>query len=120
MIAVCGLDCGSCEIFKVPTDPEAAESVTSWFKEMGWLKEGKGVSDVVKDAPYCMGCRGDRAVHWSSDCWILKCCVDDKGHDYCHECEGFPCEKLTSWSKENEQYGRAFERLNERRIEKVP
>jgi hypothetical protein len=116
-IAACGLDCGSCEILRVPTDPEATRSVTDWFRRMGWIGEGEGVEDVVRKAPYCLGCRGDRSVHWSSDCWILKCCVDDKVLDHCSECDEFPCEKLSEWSKKNEGYSRAFERMKRMRNE---
>ncbi len=116
-IAVCGLDCGSCDISRVSTDPEAAKSVTEWFREMGWIEEGEEVDDVVGRAPYCMGCRGDRAVHWSPDCWILKCCVDDKGLEHCSECDAFPCQELKEWSKKNEGYSRAFERLMRMRKE---
>ena len=116
-IAVCGLDCGSCEILRVQADPEAAKSVADWFRKMGWIGEGEGIEDVVKKAPYCLGCRGDRSVHWSPDCWILKCCVDDKGLDHCSECDEFPCEKLSEWSKKNEGYSRAFERLKRMRNE---
>jgi hypothetical protein len=36
MMAVCGLDCGACEIRRAPFDSEAARSVVAWFKEMGW------------------------------------------------------------------------------------
>jgi len=111
MIAVCGLDCGDCEIYRVPTDPEAAKSVAAWFKERGWLREGEGVSGVVQRSPYCKGCRGDRNVHWSADCWILKCCVDGKGLEFCSECSAFPCEKLDNWANQKARYGQALDRL---------
>jgi len=116
-IAVCGLDCGSCDIFRVPNDPEAARGVAEWFRQRGWIKEGEGAEDVVKRAPYCLGCRGDRAVHWSPDCWILKCCVDERGLDHCSECSEFPCERLSEWAKMNDGYSRAFERLKRMRNE---
>ncbi len=45
MMAVCGLDCGTCDIRLVPTDPEAAQRVVAWFHEMGWLEEGEGVAE---------------------------------------------------------------------------
>jgi hypothetical protein len=116
-MAVCGLDCGSCEIANVESDADAAESVTSWFRGMGWLKEGEGVSDVVAKAPYCKGCHGDRATHWSADCWILKCCVDEKGLEHCSECDEFVCERLEKWSGGSERYAEALERLKQRKGE---
>ncbi len=72
MIAVCGLDCGGCDIRRVPNDPEAAQRVVTWFKQKGWLKEDEGVHEVIERSMYCMGCRGDRLIHWSPECWILK------------------------------------------------
>jgi hypothetical protein len=115
MIAVCGLDCDSCDIRRVPTDPEAAQRVVAWFKEMGWLEEDEGVSEVIQRSMYCTGCRGDRSVHWSPDCWILKCCVDDKGLAFCYECDAFPCERLNDWAGESVRYTRALNRLKHMR-----
>jgi len=110
-IAVCGLDCGSCDIRQVPVDPNAARKVIAWFKEMGWHKEGEDIQSVVDKAPYCRGCRGDRAVHWSSNYWISKCCVDDKGLEFCYECTCFPCNRIVEWSEGSERYWRALEFL---------
>jgi len=115
MIAVCGLDCENCDIRKVPTDAEAAQRIVAWFKEMGWLKESEGVAEVIERAMYCRGCRGDRSVHWSADCWILQCCVDDKGLAFCYECEVFPCGQLSEWAKENTSYTQALARLRQMR-----
>ena len=113
LVGVCGLNCGDCEIRRVPNDPQAAERVAAWFKEKGWLKENEGVAELVERSPYCMGCGGNRSVHWSSNCWILKCCVDEKGLEFCHECDLFPCEQLSNWAKGSPRYARALERLNE-------
>ena len=114
MIAVCGLDCGSCDIRKAPHDLEAAQRIVAWFKKEGWLKENEGINKVIERHMYCKGCRGDRSVHWSPDCWILKCCVDNKGHEFCYECSTFPCEQLSKWAKQSDHYGRAFDRLKEK------
>ncbi len=111
MIAVCGIDCGSCDIRNAPSDPKAAERLVSWFKDQGWLKEGEGIDEVIARSMYCMGCRGDRSVHWSSECWILRCCVDDKGLEYCYECEDFPCLRLKEWAKGSAGYTEALARL---------
>jgi len=111
MIAVCGLDCGSCEIRRAPSEPDAAQRLVAWFKKEGWLKEDEGINEVIERRMYCMGCRGDRSLHWSSDCWILKCCVDDKGHEFCYECVSFPCERLSEWAKQNDDYNQALQRL---------
>ena len=115
MMAVCGLDCGDCDLRKVPTYPEAAERVVVWFSQMDWLNDDEGVAEIIERSMYCKGCRGDRSVHWSPDCWILKCCVDDKGLSFCYECDAFPCAKLSEWAEESEEYTRALERLRNMR-----
>jgi len=115
MTAVCGLDCGSCDIRRVPFDAEAAQRVVAWFQKRGWLEEGEGVSQVLQRSMYCKGCHGDRSVHWSPDCWILKCCVDEKGLKYCSECEDFPCERLAERAKESTRYAEGLERLQRMR-----
>jgi hypothetical protein len=113
MIAVCGLDCGPCAIRKAPSDPEAAKRLITWFKKEGWLKESEGIDEIIKRGIYCKGCKGDRAVHWSADCWILKCCVDEKEHEFCYDCRVFPCDQLSEWAKQNDRYGKALDRLKE-------
>ena len=111
MMAACGLDCSDCEIRLAPIDPNAAKVIVDWFKSKGWLEENEGIAQVIEKQMYCTGCLGSRETHWSSDCWILKCCVDDHGLQNCSQCETFPCEKLLEWSQKNESYSLAFQRL---------
>ncbi|MCK5247821.1 methyltransferase domain-containing protein [Candidatus Bipolaricaulota bacterium] len=114
-IAACGLDCESCDIRRLPFDEAAAEICVRWYREMGWLTLEEGVAEALERKLTCNGCKGDRSVHWSvSDdhmCWILECCVDRRGHDFCSQCENFPCDRLTEWSKKNDGYAEAFARL---------
>lgn len=110
-LAACGLDCRSCEIRKVPEDAGAARRVVRWFRKEGWLQEDEGVEEILERGMYCKGCRDDRTIHWSPDCRILRCCVDERGHRFCCECEAFPCEKLEEWSQKNEEYTGALGRL---------
>jgi hypothetical protein len=81
-----------------------AQKVADWFK-----KERN--EDVKPEEIGCLGCKGDRTNHWSPDCWILKCCVDDWGLAFCSECDQFPCQKLQQWSEGSERYGEALSRL---------
>jgi hypothetical protein len=111
MIAVCGLDCGGCPIRTADSDVGSAEILLGWFKGEGWLKEEEGVTELMQRGPYCRGCHGDRDVHWAANCWILECCVDDKGLMYCSECDVFPCERLTEWARQNDNYAKALNRL---------
>jgi hypothetical protein len=110
-IAACGLDCGGCDIRLLPLDPDAAARVVAWFHEMKWLAEGEGVDEAIARGMYCRGCHGDRTVHWSADCTILICCVDERGLELCSECKEFPCALLTDRAETNAQYARGLQRL---------
>jgi len=115
MIAACGLDCGSCEIRLAPTDPLAAQAIVEWFRRQGWLSDSEGMAQVIERRMYCTGCLGDREIHWSADCWILQCCVDQRGHSNCSECEAFPCGRLVEWAGQNNGYRAALARLTQLR-----
>jgi hypothetical protein len=119
LIAVCGLDCTGCPLLNATTDESAAQDLVGWFKQEGWLKEHEGTAELMAQGPYCRGCRGDRSIHWSADCWILKCCVDDKGLEFCYECGSFPCQRLIDWAKQNEHYSQALNRLLRMRQEAI-
>ena len=118
-IAVCGLDCTGCPLLKAATDEAAAQDLVGWFKHEGWIEEQEGAAEIMARGPYCQGCRGDRSIHWSANCWILKCCVDDRGLEFCYECEAFPCQRLTDWAKQNDQYTQALDRLHHLREERT-
>jgi hypothetical protein len=104
MMAVCGLDCGTCEIRRAPDDPEAARVVVAWFHEMGWLEESEGIAEVIERGMYCTGCRGDRSVHWSPDCPLLHCCVDEKHLEHCGQCSEFVCERLEAFANDGQTH----------------
>lgn len=107
MIAVCGIDCATCGIRLAPDNPEIAERLVKSFQENGLIPHAE------PSIFHCDGCRGDRSKHWSENCWILKCCVDDKGLEYCSQCRDFPCNELAEWSAQNERYQKAFNRLKD-------
>jgi hypothetical protein len=112
MMAVCGLDCGTCEIRLAPVNPDAAEVVVHWFREMGWLEEGEGIAEVIERGMVCTGCREDRSLHWSPDCPLLICCVDEQHLEHCAQCEEFLCEKLEAFANDGQAHHKAaVERL---------
>jgi hypothetical protein len=115
LIAACGIDCAGCDFRKVPTDAGAAGRIVAWFKKQGWLAQDEGVAEIIERSMYCKGCRGDRAVHWSPNCWILQCCVDGKGLEYCYQCEAFPCDRLEEWATQSPKYEAALGRLERMR-----
>lgn len=71
----------------------------------------------MERGPHCLGCRGDRSTHWSLDCWILKCCVDERGPELCCEYHDFPCEQLGEWAAQSAGYTEALNRLHRMRGE---
>lgn len=112
-MAACGLDCGSCSLRRYPFDDAAAAEALPWFRSMGWLAEGEGRSEAIAMKLLCSGCRGERGLHWSADCWILACCVDAKRLAHCDQCPDFPCPRLVAWSQTDPSYGKALASLRE-------
>lgn len=109
----CGLDCSKCEIYAATENKLLAEQLANWMKK---------VSELYVDPRdvRCKGCKGDRESHWSPNCWILQCCVDEKHLDFCNECSEFPCEKLVDWSKKDKRYVEALEWLKRNKKHKRP
>ncbi len=120
LIAACGIDCAACDLRRVPFDSAAASRVVEWFRGKGWIGPTDGQAEIIARSMYCRGCRVDRAVHWSPDCFILKCCVDDRGLSHCDQCAGFPCEPLRDWSRRSPKYTAALARLTRMRASTAP
>jgi hypothetical protein len=116
MLAACGLDCGPCPIRLIPIDEKAAQGVINWFKEMGWLKENEGIKEAIERKMFCNGCQGDRDTHWSANCQIMLCCVDEKHKQHCGQCpELLTCEKLERFASDGpEHHTNAVNSLRER------
>lgn len=94
----CGLDCSCCTI-RLRT----REELDYW--------KGQGVDP---DKIRCDGCRSDRTGHhWSPDCKILKCCVDERHLEFCAECPDLPCSILEEWAGDIQHHKQAVERLSE-------
>jgi len=110
-LAVCGLDCNACTIYKMGFDVEEAEVLLPMFLERGWLPAGSSAQTLMEKGPWCLGCRGDRQHHWSDQCALMLCCLDEKGHDSCAACAEFACHKLQSWGEGNARYSAALEHL---------
>jgi hypothetical protein len=110
------LECGKCDIFLLPVNRGVQDKIIPWFKAQGWLKLEEGLAEVIDRKMYCKGCHSNRAdVHWSSDCAILTCCVDEHKLDNCSQCDAFVCERLTTWAGKDVRYNLALERLRELR-----
>jgi len=106
-IAACGIDCAACDIRRAPGDAAIRQRILDWLRD---LRHVEAKPEEIR----CSGCRGDRATHWSPDCWILRCCVDERHLADCSDCTKFACEQLVAWAAKSEGYGRALNRLRER------
>ena len=103
LIAVCGLNCGECEIYLAPNNHEIAKRLVKRFDGM-W-------EDVKVTDFHCNTCRGDLTKCWTEECWIRNCCVINKKLEFCYECKEFPYIKLIEWSKQSENYAKALQNL---------
>ena len=65
-VAPCGLYCGAC------------------------------ISRLVNKSCHGCGCECGKCDSWghTQKCDIYRCCINQKGHNSCHECKEFPCSML--------------------------
>jgi hypothetical protein len=52
----------------------------------------QGLNWIASKEP-CKGCRLGGGWSWWPDCPVRNC-VLERGFDFCHQCEDFPCERL--------------------------
>ncbi len=70
----CGLYCGACPVL---------------------LASKAGTGEVT-----CMGCKSDQIkAGWCSTC-TLKACAQEKGLDFCYQCDQYPCEDLDAFKND--------------------
>ena len=112
-LAVCGLDCSACDIYLIDEDEVIAEQMLAFFKKQGWVPESISVKEFMDKGKFCEGCRGNREAHWSANCELLICCVDNKNLNSCHQCSDFICKKLKEWGNKAEKYAEGIERLRD-------
>jgi len=112
-ISACGINCKECDIFKLPYDKNVQDKIIPWYKGNKWLPENEGIKEVIEKKMYCKGCNIDQDIFWSKGCKFVKCCFDDKKIINCSECDKFPCQELTEWSKKDIRYTNALNYLKE-------
>ena len=84
----CGLDCFNCIVYLAKDNPEIRKGFAQQL-------------NVPEDQAYCKGCRGEggciRLFGAKEPCKVWKC-VHEKGHEFCFECDEFPCMHLSPMS----------------------
>lgn len=79
-VAPCGIDCLNCELY------EANNNTTVWARLAAMTSRSE---DEIK----CKGCRLQGGCTIQTDCETLAC-VQEKGIDFCYQCDDFPCSRL--------------------------
>ena len=96
MTAPCGLDCFNCYFYLATQgDPEAVGFTTMYSQLM----------NIPIELMHCDGCRahnGRPPLHQLSFDCSKPCpaygCTQEKGLDFCCECDDFPCDNLHPYS----------------------
>ena len=84
----CGIPCFHCPAFVARDNPEV-------------LKKVAAVLGVPPEKATCEGCRPQKGripmLNAAETCKILLC-TQERGIDFCHECDDFPCERLQPYA----------------------
>lgn len=107
LAGACGLYCGKCAIYLVYSkdDQERKKRIAENISKSVGKK-------ITPEQIICDGCHGDDSLCWSNDCKIRICCFG-KGYDFCFECNEYPCTQLTEFGKQDEDYQKAVQNLEE-------
>ena len=81
----CGIYCGACEIMRVFRFGDVKKAAKEW--------------DMKPEEIRCYGCKTNDVSSYSKDCDFKKC-AEDKGVNFCFECENFPCQKLLDFEND--------------------
>jgi hypothetical protein len=114
LIAPCGLDCSICPLQATTLSGGEPVGLFATLIKLGAITKAEMPGEASQGL-CCPTCRGDRVLQWSATCRIRQCCVDDKGLEYCSECDGFPCERLRDWAMSSTRCADALNRLHSMR-----
>ncbi len=88
-VAPCGYYCEGC--------PSYVNTICT--DEVVFDNEAKRANVSVKDVKKCQGCRASRGEPHAMLCPTYDCCVNQRGLNFCYECDDFPCLKLAPISQ---------------------
>ncbi len=85
----CGLNCGACPV-GLANERDDTVTLSRLAKEWG----------VEPSLLSCSGCRGEITIPFCARCEMRKCAIS-RGHDFCFQCDVFPCEALTRFRNDD-------------------
>jgi hypothetical protein len=85
--AVCGLPCEACSIYI--GSQEDPERLARFAARVGW--------DIAE--AHCDGCRAEVRTPYCRTCGLYACATRRR-HDFCIECEDYPCADLEAFKQE--------------------
>ena len=85
----CGLYCGACMIMKANLNNTVNDLASTWEMKAAGLK--------------CHGCKTDTNYKHCADCEI-KVCNQNQNLESCHECNEFPCVKITDFNNDEKSH----------------
>ena len=97
LVTPCGYCCLSCPVYVKSTCRD--EAVIEQIRRRCELT-GLTADEMIGRCPGCRPAQGK--PHGMGVCPTYECCVNNKGLNFCHECEDFPCLKLAPIAKNAE------------------
>jgi hypothetical protein len=110
LVTVCGLYCGKCAIYDGSIG-DTAKKLSELLKSHGltretmamipgvdWYDDFENGLNWCQETVKCGGCRSD--MRFNPMCELHKCCVQEKGLDFCFECDQFPCDTVRTFEQQ--------------------
>lgn len=89
--AYCGIDCRSCELYKVTFNDDLEGKISLAEKWGANYKRAFSVEEME-----CLGCKSDNVFILCAKCDIKVCC-DSHETESCKNCMEFKCERITQF-----------------------
>ncbi len=96
LVAVCGLYCGACEMYRADHDNNEVK-LQNIAKRIAARMGGQLSADDLR----CDGCLGKGCLTpWCGKCEIRSCERLQSGKTRCSDCEEFPCARISDFSND--------------------
>jgi len=82
LTAPCGIDCFNCPLLVTNITDDVRSNTAKYL-------------NMPPEDVECKGCRPEKGQCKGNPNCATWVCVQAKGHTFCHECNDFPCEKLS-------------------------